>query len=50
MQAGSRDIVGQSYKDFCHDYGIPAHLTFDEATEKIVENTLFMKLINNYGT
>ena len=40
----------KSYKYLCHDYGVPEHLTFDEAISLIGKNTLFMKTINKYGT
>ena len=50
MQAGSGETIGQSYKDFYHDYGVPEHLTFDVVISQIVKNTLLMKTINKYGT
>ena len=50
MQAGSGDTIGKSYKDFCHDYGVPEHLTFGGSIAQIVKNKLFMKMIKKYGT
>ena len=49
-RAGSGYTIGQSYKYFCHDYGVLEHLTFNGAIAKISNNTLFMKTINKYGT
>ena len=50
MQSGSEYTIGQSYKDLCHDYGVPGHLTFDGPIAQVGKNTLFMKTINKYGT
>ena len=50
MQAGSSYTIGQSYKYFCCDYGIPEHLTFYGVIAKVGKNTLYMKTINKYGT
>ena len=50
IQAASGDTIGQSYKDFCHDYCVPNHLTFYGAIAQICKNTQFMKTMNKYGT
>ena len=50
MRAGPGNKIGQSYKQFCHDYGLPDHLNFGGSISKVGNNTLFMKTINKYGT
>ena len=50
MQAGSGKSIGQSYKYFCHDYGVPEHQTFDEAISQVGKNTSLLKTISKYGT
>ena len=50
MRAGSGDKIEKTYKDFCHEYGVPEHLTFDAATAQIGNTTMFMKTISMYGT
>ena len=40
--------IGQSYINFCHDFGIPEHLTFDGATAQVGRNTLLMKSLCKY--
>ena len=40
----------QPYKDFCHNSNILEYLTWYVAIEQVGKNTLFMKIINKYGT
>ena len=37
------NALGQAYLDFCHDFGVPEHLTFDGATAQVGKKTLFMR-------
>lgn len=41
----SGDSIGYSLRDFCHDFGIPEHLTFDGAQSQVGKKTLFMETI-----
>ena len=50
MVSSTGDSIGQSYKDFSHDFGIPDHLTFDGYSSQVGRNTLFMKTIRKYGS
>ena len=43
-------MIGQPNKDFCHDYGVTEHLTFNGVISQVGKNTLLMKTINKYGT
>ena len=43
-------MIGQSYKYFYCDYGVPEQLTLDLETAQIGKNTLSVKTINKYGT
>ena len=42
------EMVGQSLQNFIHEYGCPAHLTFDGAAVQAGQNTLFMKTLRKY--
>ena len=42
------DCAGQSLQSIIHDYGAPAHLTFDGAAAQSGMNTLFMKTLRKY--
>ena len=42
------DCVGQSLQSLIHDYGTPAHLTFDGAVVQSGMNKLFMKTLRKY--
>ena len=48
MTAASGQLIGQSLKDFAHDFGIPNHLTFDGAQAQVGKGTLFMKTVKQY--
>ena len=48
MRNAKGATIGQTLKDFCHDFGIPAHLTFDGATAQVGKNTDFARAINKY--
>ena len=48
MTAASGQLIGQSLKDFTHDFGIPNHLTFDGAQAQVGKGTLFMKTVKQY--
>ena len=50
IQTGFGDMIGQSYKDFCHDYGVLEHPTFYGAIAHIGSDKMFMKKVNTYGT
>ena len=41
-------MIGQSYKDFCHDHSVPENPNFDGAISQIGKNTLFMNSIKKY--
>ena len=40
--------IGYTLRDFCHDFGVPANLTFDGALAQVGRNTEFMKAIRKY--
>ena len=40
--------VGQSLKDFIHDYGAPEHLTFDGAMVQVGRQTPFVQTLWKY--
>ena len=40
--------LGYSYRDFCHDFGIPENLTFDGYSPQARRKNLFMKTIVKY--
>ena len=44
------DIIIQSYKYLIHDYGVPKHMNFDGANDKIDKNTLLLRSINKFGS
>ena len=41
--------AGQALKEFCHEFGIPFHLTFDGSKEQTKRGTEFMKTVRHYG-
>ena len=47
MQA-TGDTIGDSLQDFIHDFGAPAHLTFDGARAQEGKNTKFMQSIRKH--
>ena len=40
--------IGQSIRDFSHDFGIPEHLTFDGAMAQTGRQSDFMRTIRKY--
>jgi hypothetical protein len=48
MEKANGNTLGQSLIDFCHDFSVPSHLTFDGATAQVGKNTLFMKTLRKY--
>ena len=44
----TEESLGYLYGDFCHDFGIPKHMTFDGYFSQPVWNTLFMKTVSKY--
>ena len=50
MVNSTGDSIEQSYRDFCHDFGVPEHLTFDGYSAQVGKNTQFMKLLRKYNT
>ena len=50
MGSSTGDSIGQSYRDFCHNFGIQEHLTFDGYLSQVGKNTTFMKLLRKYDT
>ena len=44
------DSLGYSFRDFCDDFGIPEHLTFDGYSSQVGRNTMFMKSRRKYNT
>ena len=50
LRSGSGETIGQSYKYFCHDYSVPYHPNLYVSIAQVGNNTLFMKVINKYGT
>ena len=49
-KAATGNTVGQAYLEFCNDFGVPEHLTFDGATAQIGKNTLFMRSLKKNGS
>lgn len=49
MRGITGNATGQSLLDFSHDFGVPAHLTFDGYSSQVGPNTLFMKTIRKYN-
>ena len=41
-------MVGNSLKDFVHDFGAPSHLTFDGAQVQMGKNTLFQSTLRKH--
>ncbi len=39
------DSLGHAYKDFCHAFGVPEHLTCDGYSSQVGTNTLFIKSV-----
>ena len=50
MTNSTGDSLGYSFCDFCDDFGIPEHLTFDGYSSQVGRNTMFMKSIRKYNT
>ena len=50
MEDQSGDSIGQAYCNFCHDFGIPDHLTFDGYSSLVGKNTRFTKLLRKHDT
>ena len=48
LQRATDDIVGHSLQNLIHEYGAPAHLTFDGAAIQTGKNTFFMKTLLKY--
>jgi hypothetical protein len=48
MTAATGQLIGQSLKDFSHDFGVPEHLTFDGAQAQVGKDTLFMKTVRQF--
>ena len=49
MDDATGSSIGYSLSDFCNDFGIPSHLTFDGAMNQRGRSTLFMKNIRTYN-
>ena len=41
--------AGQALREFCQEFGIPEHLTFDGSKEQTMKGTEFMKQIRTHG-
>ena len=48
LQRANGDVIGHSLQNLIHEYGAPAHLTFDGAAVQAGNNTLFMKTLRKY--
>ena len=48
LQKANGEQVGQSLKDFIHDYGAPEHITFDGAMVQVGQNTPFVHTLRKY--
>ena len=48
LQRANGDVIGHSLQNLIHEYGAPAHLTFDGAAVQAGKNTLFMKTLRKY--
>ena len=48
LQKANGEQVGQSLKDFIHDYGAPEHITFDGAMVQVGRNTPFVHTLRKY--
>ena len=42
------DSIGRTLQYFSHDFGVPAHLTFDGHKSQVSQGSLFMRLIRKY--
>ena len=50
MESLTGESLGESYRDFSHDFGIPEHLKFDGYSAQVGRNTLFVKRVRKYDT
>ena len=45
----TKSKAGEALKEFCREFGIPQHLTFDGASEQCKKGTEFMKTVRQYN-
>ena len=50
MLLSAEESLVYLYKDFCHDFGIPEHMTFDGYVSQSERITFFMKAVRKYDT
>ena len=48
VTAANGDLLGQTLRDFSHDFGVPEHLTFDGAMAQVGGSTLFNRTLREY--
>ena len=47
MEYMTGESLGITLKDFCHDFGVPEHLTLDGFSSQVGKRTTFMQVIRN---